>query len=885
MKAILKKTFVFILTLSFVIASVPSVTLAKTQVADCQKEFELLQSLNLISSDFAESFKPSKTMSRGEFASLCTSVLNLKDFDGAADIPNPFADVLDSYRYYGDILEVYSFGLMSGDGTGKFNPDEKITADAVIKVVTSALGYDKMASSYGGYPYGYRKVANECKILDGAVLEGEYITSADIIIIFANALNTNIFDIESVSGDSVVMGADENKTLLSLYHGIRGYTDILNAVYGKQTVDGDVPEKNQVMLGDRLYKVFDGKNYASLFGHKVDFYVDTESEDVVAITDRHGENSSVELLVSDVEEFTDTKLTYYDEASNKEKTLSISGSATVVYNGRRCVDYLKSDFTEGDGKIVLTDNDGDKKYDIIDLMKNVNYVVSSASSATETVYDMYGKGSLYLGDLDNVVFSDEFGETMNLDELFEYDVLSVCQSKDKLVTSITYSNTETEGMLSNVSGKYATVGEKRYVVAENFKNEILNIPPHSEGIFVLDINGSIASFKSFAKSYRFGYVVGINKTNTLDSSVKIKILNSNGEYEIFEISDKPMLDGKKVTKEAVLSALSDGEVAVQQPLRYLEVSGVLRSADTLSNGTCHPDDDCFRVLYKGYNDSNAKLKSLEYNSKQMIFGGKVAVNDATKVFVASAQYSSNEEDFSAKTRSMFTNQTSYYINAFTDSHDSQFAKVIVYYGTAKRVGSSNDFMLVDTISRTLNEEGDEVYKISGLRGGKYVEYPVLENSIIDDLKSIVPGETDKHHTFKCGDVIEAGVNATTGKITAIYLYYDVDSAYARGEISIGDKLDSDNRTLKANVYSADGSNLWLTQNPLDESGTELSIDDIESINAGLYKIYVYSEDRGKPEVRVGTLSDVLDYKSAGGDFSKVVTFTDDANPGLLVVYR
>ena len=885
MKAILKKTFVFVITLSFVIASFSVSSSAKSEIPNCEEEYALLQSLNILPQSFADDFKPAKAMTRGEFAALCTSVLNLKEFDGTADIVNPFNDVLDSYRYYGDILEVYSFGLMSGDGTGKFNPDKKITADGAIKVITTALGYEKMASAYGGYPFGYRKVANECEILTGTVLGEEYITGADVIIMIANALNTNIFDIESVSGDGVTMGVNDDMTLLSLYHGIRGYRDILNGVFGKQTYDGNVLEKNSVTLGNKVYRIYGEKNYSHLFGHEVDFYVDKESEKIVAVADRVSVNSEIDVLVSDVESFDDTTLSFYDETTNKEKSLKISPYATIVYNGRRCVDYLKSDFTHGDGKITLIDNNGDNQYDIVVLMKNVNYVVSFASSATESVYDMYGNGTFYMGDLKNVVFTDEFGENMNLDELFEYDVLSVCQSKDKAVTTVVYSNTETEGILSNVNGKYASISGKTYTVAENFMKEIKKIPSGSEGIFVLDINGSIAAYQGYSKAYRYGYVVGINKSGVLDSNIRLKILNSAGEYEILDIPDKLRLDGETVHESDVMLSFSDGEKAIQQPIRYLEIEGALKSADTLKQGANHSDDDCLRYLYKGYSDTNTKLTNLEYNSKQMIFGGKVAVNDATKVFVVSASSSLNEDDYCVKSRSMFTTKTNYCINALTDSADSHIAKMIVYFGTAKRVGSSNDFVLIDSVSRILNEDGEEVYKISGLRGGNYVEYPVLENSLVDDLKSIVPNETQNHHMLKCGDVIEAGVNSATGKITSIYLYYEADSGYARGELSIGSSLDANNRTLKANVYSADSGILWLTQNSLSESGTELGIDDIESINAGLYKIYVYSSEGNKPEIRTGTLLDILDYKSAGGDFSTIVTFTDDANPGLLVVYR
>lgn len=885
---VIKKFITVLIAVSLLASCLMPAVMAKGEVLACEKELELLNSLSLLPETFADDFKPDKGMSRAEFASLCTSVFNLKEFDGTADMTNVFSDVLSSSRYFADIMEVYSYGLMTGDGNGNFKPDDKITYGAAVKVIMSALGYDRMAQAFGGYPYGYIRLAGDNDILNGVIenSDNDYIIGANIIIMMYNALNANVLQIKSIEGDNVVMDKNSGSTLLSVYHGITGYRSILQGVYGAQLITVSPLEKNEVMFDGVIYKIPDGQSYSEYFGREVDFYYHNSSKKVVAVADRPDFNSSIKLKINDIEAFNDTALTYYDEADSKEYILKVSPSATVVYNGRPCADFTEADFITGDGSVTLIDNTDDNKYDVIVLSKTVNYVVKSASGANSAVYDMYGNGTFTAKDLDNVVFVDEFGNEMLFDELFEYDVLSVAQSKDKAITTITYSNTEAEGTLESIdaAGGYMIINDTEYDIASNFMTEAAKLSLGISGLFILDINGSVAAFKSYDNSYKYGYLLGITPPTGLQTEISVKLITAAGEIVTYPVYKKVLLDGISIDIASLYASLSDGERAVQQPIRYYTVSGNLRSVDTADSGNGDIVDDCMSYLYKGYDDSNVKSTTLEYNSKQMIFGAKVAVNTSTPVFVASASYSSNDEDFAVKTRSMFSNETSYAVNAFVDKEGEQVADIIVYYGTAKRVGSSNDFVLIDKVTRALDENGEHCYKISGLRGGAYVEYLVLEDSLVDDLKSIKTGNTGNVHKLECGDIIEAGVNSISKKITSIYLYYEKSSGFAKGSVGIGANLDSNNRVLKANLYSKDGSNLWLTQNALTEAGVELDIDDIESINGGLYKVYRYSIENGEPTVELALISDTVDYKSAGTDFSTVVTLTDSGNPGVLVIY-
>ena len=54
----------------------------------------------------------------------------------------------------------------AGYGDGNFGPDDTVTYNQAVKMVVSALGFDPMANSKGGWPTGYLVVANTYNIIN-----------------------------------------------------------------------------------------------------------------------------------------------------------------------------------------------------------------------------------------------------------------------------------------------------------------------------------------------------------------------------------------------------------------------------------------------------------------------------------------------------------------------------------------------------------------------------------------------------------------------------------------------------------------------------------------------------------------------------------------------
>ena len=91
--------------------------------------------------------------------------------------------------------------------------------------------------------------------------------------------------------------------------------------------------------------------------------------------------------------------------------------------------------------------------------------------------------------------------------------------------------------------------------------------------------------------------------------------------------------------------------------------------------------------------------------------------------------------------------------------------------------------------------------------------------------------------------------------------------------------------LKASVYSEEGGNLWLTQEDLDRDGVILKAEDVESVNALLYRVYKLELENGKLKAVLGGVSDICDYKNTGENYSKIAMFSKYNNPGVILIYN
>lgn len=94
----------------------------------------VLASSGIINGTSETTFEPSRAITRAEFTAICTR------FAKAASGSVSFTDVSVNHWAYGAISTAVSYGWIRGDGTGKFNPDAKITRAEAAAIVNRVLG-------------------------------------------------------------------------------------------------------------------------------------------------------------------------------------------------------------------------------------------------------------------------------------------------------------------------------------------------------------------------------------------------------------------------------------------------------------------------------------------------------------------------------------------------------------------------------------------------------------------------------------------------------------------------------------------------------------------------------------------------------------------------
>ena len=429
-----------LLLAAFMIFTFSGVSAAEAQY---QKEYNLLSDLKLLPADMTVKYIPAQNITRGSFASLLVNAVGYEKTGAVAGDLSPFADVKTSDENYKAIRLCSDFGIARGDGAGNFNPGRAVSGAEAVKMIMSALGYDELAKAYGGYPAGYFVCAAENKITSGIRLDGERsMTWGDALKLFANAVDTKIFK-QTVFGSEAVYDSGTGETWIEKYHGLKKYSGSFRAAEGISFENADSMEKGKIMVDGTIFD-YNGSRL-DLAGRDIYYYAEKDEDIIAAITPKNKSEQIVTLSPDDVASFKNGVLTYYEGES--EKHITVSSSADTVYNGRPA--YLSaSDYTDFKGNIKLVLN-GSRCNTVI-VEDPETFAVKKSIGAKDLFFDMYESGKSFSSNNKEITFTDEYGDTVEIEELGEYDIVSVLQSRDGKYAKLYYSSREISGTLNSV---------------------------------------------------------------------------------------------------------------------------------------------------------------------------------------------------------------------------------------------------------------------------------------------------------------------------------------------------------------------------------------------------------------------------------------------------
>jgi len=156
----------------------------------CAEAAEALAEEGILSGYPDGTFGPGKTITRAEMAAIICRMIDresdAQDETGATD----FYDVDDNHWATGYINVASSMGIISGDGNGKFRPEDNVKYEEAIKMVVCALGYgDDVEMDEDDWSKGYLDVADEKGISDNLKgSKGRASTRGDVAVMVFNGI-------------------------------------------------------------------------------------------------------------------------------------------------------------------------------------------------------------------------------------------------------------------------------------------------------------------------------------------------------------------------------------------------------------------------------------------------------------------------------------------------------------------------------------------------------------------------------------------------------------------------------------------------------------------------------------------------------------------------
>lgn len=884
-----KQRLLSFITALVIIASmfvVPSVAYSadKSQEEYDEDVFNFLSSIGVFDS-FNKSVYDGE-VTRAEFTALCVSAAKIPPSSAILN----FDDVKPNHELYQYIASATECGIINSSSQS-FAADRIITTNEALKIALSTLGYGAVCEARGGYPYGYVNVADELELLPSSA-PGSPIDGNSLIQFLYKFLTTDIMEISSVSGGAFGYSAASGKTLLGTVYGLQKITDIVSTA-GMSSIRSVAPDKYCVEADGKSYNttIANVERYLGLY---CDIYVDLRTNTVEGIIT--AENTVTHINPVEVSYVSDSQLKVYDK-NDKEKNYRISPTLSFVRNGR-LIPHTPADFSYDSGSLTLIDNNSDGIYDVV-ISERIEYVLAGTVDIAEKV--LYNKleienfsfdsadGFHYSGYRYNS--SDNSYTPMSFEELESGMFLEIKKSDDGKLMWFCVIDDKISGKITERGTDTISINGTEYETTEYFSQKCSSLQFGLSYEFCLTSDNRIAYAKAVSnKAMQYGYLIGYGKQTGMEPVVMLKMLTLDGSIEVFDLSTEIMLDGikEKALSENVTNALCENSSVKYQLIRFkCNSEGRITTVDTANTPSGSVIDK-----YKAPDFSDNSLVRNVTGVTGVMNSGKAlspicTLSGTSLIMVPETLTVGEEYDdsvFRIDSPSALTEHKTYKIDGYDFDSSMSPAVAVVYSESALPKGSVYleeplgwyDGCVVDKVTNALTADGEEVTKITVVRGGSYHTYYInqaIKDALINAGKTIPsPGDiirvTLKNGNYIYGIAIDATYNPTTGKVDVntflddsfSYRTYVAGKAFARGASSV---------TIFA-----------------ESSGSGGSVDIVDNlITLGLVGDNIVKFSRSMNQCKPARISDVVCMNEAGEDSAAYICVkTEYGKIRTLVIY-
>ena len=689
------------------------------------EEIDFLAKLGIMDADA----DPEATITRAEMAKIV--MMCIGQGEDLAPTDTQFTDVNASNEYSGYIQLAGSAGIMVGSGDGTFNPNGNVTYNQMVKLLTHAIGHEAFAQAAGGYPGGYLITASNNEMLVGTTPAGEQAVSHGVAaILIKNALDIDVYERISY-GDSYEYVSKAGVTTLTKFFDVYEFQGVITANHFA-SLSGTASLKEDEILLDGATVIKTGESGAEDYlGYLVNLYVkvDKDARYNTIVAAYPLETATTVVNGEDVMNRTSETLLVYLNAEGEEEELKIDTNADMIYNGSPKF-WAAADLKGNFGDITAIDNDSDGDADVLIVYNYKNVVVNSvkvADSIVKTKGEIDPAWQSIVIDPESrsvkTTLVDADGEDIAIEDLEEWNVLSVAVSESGDVMKVVLCDETLEGTIESYGDDTITVDGTEYKYDTTKVAAPSDADFGRDAVFYLDFTGRIAAidFEGATAGMEYGYLkaAGISGTG-FSRKVEMELLVEEG-LTVFELANEVKINGTTIDKEAAIAdaAITDSGSAKAQLVMYkLDDEGKIVAIKTAQDGSAMSKEDRLSEFTLDYVMSGSNVMYLRnYN----IFSGGYFVSENTKAFVvptADEIATAEDEDYYVVPVNGISNWLYMYLDGVTfyDINEDYAADAIIldYRDTSFDRGNeaAGTNGLVTGMSKALNEDKEEVTRVT-----------------------------------------------------------------------------------------------------------------------------------------------------------------------------
>lgn len=718
-----KRLITLLLMLALISGVFPSALASDYDTADADC-IDFLTSLDIMQNDSEDEFGSDRLFTRGEFASLMCDIIGIVPDEIGDDIPL-YADLTSNCKCAPYVIPMIEGGYMTLDAEGKFWPNAPVSLEDALRAFVILQGGKILLDNYTPV-----EVANRVGILDGITVSSSELTKGQVALLLYETLHTEYYQ-QTVYGSTQEYEQDADYLVLENIYGIVYGTGVVTGENGTDFMDvNDNLTEGRIMINNVIYE---GKLNDKYLGYTVNYYYTQSSEDekireLVYIAKDADENEVITIASNMIKSVSETELVYWtDESASKTKAVKLPGSLDFVYNGVANPAWSSSDLIFDHGYVTLINNDGDGKYDVV-IVDSYDFIVVGYSDATNyRIYDQYNANVLDLSDpgISYSIYQKD-GKKISFERGLKVNrLLAVKQSKNTEGTKIielTQWDTPISGDIEMISDKTITIGENELKISDalydTLDGDIIKL---GRRVAAYLWNGEVVRIQkpdSSGERPNAAYLVNAGKESTgLDSGLMFRVARQSALFEDLNGAEKITIDGVPYKdSDDILTYLAESaklsyysaDFPYAQPVQvWVNSENEVYKIDTLTYKSTYEEEAETMV-------SKVAVESMRYSvpNRSMYVSGKLKFTVPASSTVYWVPINKRyDEDFYGKVIGGGFGDNSYTVEALFMQENFEAEAVYVYYYPISTVAGNASPVIIERLTKTLNDEGDEVTKL------------------------------------------------------------------------------------------------------------------------------------------------------------------------------